>query len=319
MAALPPPASHTASAIDAAYVKAARSGDSMGVPMSQVINPCDRALWLAFRWAAEPEKPEGARQRRFATGEHYEQVMLDELRMIGADVWQIDETTGSQFRVDLANGHLRGKLDGVARGLPEAPATPHAVECKTANDKSFKAIVKGPIRETKPEHHAQVQLYMHALGLTRGLYMLAGKNDDARHIERIEYDPVFCLNLIARIERIVAASRPPARLHDDPNSKGAIECKWCPSRAICHEDAFPRTNCRTCMASTPQDGPRWVCERHSRALSYADMQAGCGAHLFIPELVPGDQVDADPEAGTVTYQMRDGSAWVDGAGQGRAA
>ncbi|KAB1068884.1 PD-(D/E)XK nuclease family protein [Methylobacterium planeticum] len=319
MAALPPPQSHTVLAIDAAYVEAARTGDSAGVPMSGVANPCDRALWYQFRWAAPGEGPEGARQRRFESGEIYEHRLLDMLRMIGCQVWEIDETTGKQIRVDLAGGHLRGKLDAVARGLPEAPATPHAIECKSSNDKSFKAIVKGPIRETKPEHFAQIQLYLHALDLRRGLYMLANKNDDAVHCERVEYDPVFCLALVARIERVVAAPRPPARLHDDPTSKAAFACQWCPARAICHEAAFPRQNCRTCMASTPSDGPRWDCERHKGRLSYDGMQAGCPDHLFIPELVPGSQEDADPERGTVTYRMADGSVWVDGAGRERAA
>lgn len=312
MPALPPPIAHTAEAIDAAYVKAARNGDSMGVPMSQVINPCDRALWYAFRWTAEPEKPEGSRQRRFATGEHYEQVMLDELRMIGAEVWQIDSATGKQFKVDLANGHLRGKLDGVAVGLPEAPQTPHAVECKSANEKSFKAIAKGKVRDTKPEHHAQIQLYMHALGLQRGLYMLANKNDDTRHTERVEYDAAFCLALIARIERIVVLGRPPARLHEDPTSKGAVECLFCTARPVCHEGAFPRVNCRTCLESEPHDGPRWTCRHRVKDLSYREQQDGCRGHRFIPELVPGEQVDADPRGRTVTYRMADGSVWVDG-------
>lgn len=312
MAALPPPIAHTLEAIDAAYVKAARNGDSMGVPMSQVINPCDRALWYSFRWAAEPEAPEGARQRRFATGEHYEEVMLRELRMIGATVWDTDDTTGKQFRVDLANGHLRGKLDGVATGLPEAPATPHAVECKSANEKSFKAITKGPIRETKPEHHAQIQLYMHALGLQRGLYMLAGKNDDSRHVERVEYDAAFCLGLISKIERLVSLERPPARLHENPDAKGAIECKWCPARGICHEGLFARRNCRTCMAVSAQDGPRWVCELHGHARTYEAQQEGCADHRYLPGLVPGEQVDADADAGTITYTLRDGAAWIDG-------
>ncbi len=39
----------------------------------------------------------------------------------------------------------------------------------------------------------------------------------------------------------------------------------------------------------------------------------CPAHLFLPALVPGVQVDADPEIETVTYRMRDGAVWVDGA------
>ncbi len=312
MAPLPQPISHTASLIDDAFVRAARNGDSMGVPMSSVANPCLRALWYAFRWAAEPETADGARERRFATGEIYEGRLLDMLRMIGCTVVQIDEATGVQMRVDLAHGHLRGKLDGEATGLPEAPATVHVVECKTANDKSFKAIIKGPVRETKPDHYAQVQLYMHARSRLRGLYMVVNKNTEELHVERVEYDPTFCATVVDRIERVVTAERPLPRLHEDPDTKGAIECKWCRARGVCHEGAFPRLNCRTCLFSSPQDGPRWRCEKHARPLTYGDMQAGCADHLLIPDLVPGEQIDADPDAGTVTYRMRDGSEWIDG-------
>ena len=39
----------------------------------------------------------------------------------------------------------------------------------------------------------------------------------------------------------------------------------------------------------------------------------CPAHLFLPALVPGEQVDADPEAETVTYLLRNGTTWIDGA------
>lgn len=316
MAPLPQPLAHTVLAIDEVYVRNARTGDSAGVPMSGVIHACDRHLWYAFRWAAQPEAATGERQRRFETGELYEGRLLDMLLLIGCDVQRIDPSTGRQFRVDLAGGHLRGKLDGVATGLPEAPTTPHAVECKSANDRSFKAITKGSIRETKPEHHAQLQLYMHALGLRRGLYLVANKNDDTIHAERVEYDPAFCLGLVARVERIVAAERPPVRLHADPTAKGALECRFCPALAICHEGAFARRTCRTCMAATLHDGPRWTCAMHGYALTYDNMQAGCPDHRFIPDLVPGQQVDADPDAGTVTYRMPDGATWVDG---GRAA
>ena len=315
MAPLPPPLQHTALAMDAAIVATAREFDSMGVPMSSVANPCERALWYAFRWAASAEKAEGGRQRRFRTGFQYERWLLDDLRAIGCQVAELDQTTGEQMRVELAGGHLRGKIDGRAVGLPEAPSAVHVVECKSHNDRSFKDLAKKGVRESKPDHFAQVQLYMHGTGIYRAVYVAANKNDDALHVERVAYDPVFCLALVARIERIVALVRPPARLHDDPSSKAAFACQWCPALGVCHEGRLARRNCRTCMASTPHDGPRWTCDRHERALSYADMQAGCDRHLFIPELVPGEQVDADPEAGTVVYRMPDGSVWIDGAGR----
>ncbi|MDR7037428.1 hypothetical protein J2X36_002175 [Methylobacterium sp. BE186] len=320
MAALPPPLSQTALAIDAAFVAAARDGDSAGVPMSGVANECQRALWYAFRWCAPLEAPTGKRQRIFETGNIYEGRLLDMLRMIGCEVREIDETTGQQLRVELAGGHLRGKVDGRVTGLPEAPVAEHVVEAKSMNERAFKALTKaGSVREAKPDHFAQLQLYLHGTGLRRGLYLAACKNDDEIYVERVEYDPAFCLALVDRIERIVASPAPPPRLHDDPTSKAAFACQWCPARALCHEGTFPRQNCRTCIESEPQDGPKWTCALHARTLSYSEQQAGCPDHRFVPAVVPGEQTDADPQRRTVTYRMPDGSAWVDGESAGRAA
>lgn len=312
MVALPKRPDTISDMINEAYVRAARTGDGLGIGMSQVINPCSRALWYGFRWCAEPEMPSGQRERIFETGNVYERRLLAMLRMIGCEVVEVDEATGGQFRVELIHGHLRGKLDAIATRVPGAPIARHVVECKSANDKSFKTISKGPIRDTKPEHFAQIQLYMHAFGIDRGLYMVANKNTDEVHTERVAYDPEFCAGVIARIEAVVLMERPPARLHDDPDAKGAIECRWCPAFAICHEGAFARRNCRTCMAVTAQDGPRWVCELHEHNRTYEAQQQGCADHRYNPAIVPGEQVDADASAGTITYRLANGDEWVDG-------
>lgn len=320
MAELPEPLSHTVAAMDAAIVAQARDFDSRGVPMSAAVNECDRAIWYGLRWAAPPEKPEGARQRRFRTGQAYETWMLADLTAAGIAVWTVDDSTGRQFSVELAHGWLRGKVDGVAEGIPEAPKTTHVVECKSHNEKSFKDLVKKGLRDAKPDHFAQCQLYMHGLGLTRCLYVAANKNTDEIHAARVEYDATFCIAIEARIERIVAAKRPPAKAHDDPTSKAAYACAWCPAKLICHEGQFARHNCRTCLHATPQDGANWHCERWDKPLSYQDQQTGCPAHLYIPELVPAEeQIDVDEIAGTVTYRMKDGSIWVDGGDRHVAA
>jgi hypothetical protein len=311
MTLIPPPISHIASAIDEAMVRNVRSADGAGVPMSAVGNPCDRAIWYAFRWAFPPEQPSAARERRFRTGFQYERWLLDDLRAAGCEVLEIDEETGKQYRVELVNGHLRGRIDGRVTGLPEAPKLEHVVECKSLNDKIFREVVKKGLQAAKPDHYAQCQLYCHASGLTRCLYLAANKNTDEIHAERIRLDVEFCRSLVVRIERIVQASRPPARLHEDPNSKAAFACHWCPAFIVCHEDAFARVNCRTCLSSSPVDGGRWHCERWNCHLSYVEQQAGCaGFHRFIPELVPGEQEDVIGED-TILYRLADGSEWQD--------
>lgn len=319
MPAIPTPFLHTIAAMDAAIEATARNGDSAGVSMSAVSNPCDRAIWYGFRWAAPPEASEGRRERRFRTGNQYERWLLDDLRSAGCDVIEIDEATGRQLRVELADGHLRGKVDGLATGIVEAPKAQHIVEAKSHNERSFKEVVKKGVKDAKPDHYAQCQLYMHGLGLTRCLYLAANKNDDAIHAERIAYDPAFCLALVSRIERIVQANRPPAKLFEDPSSKAAFACQWCTARGVCHEAQFARHNCRTCIHSSPVAGAGWTCARWDKALSYNEMQAGCPAHRYIPDLVPGEQIDVIGDD-VIVYRLPDGTEWHDGeAGEERAA
>ena len=59
MADLPPPFPHTTEAVYAELAKGARGADSAGISMSEATNPCDRALWYALRWAAEPRPFDG--------------------------------------------------------------------------------------------------------------------------------------------------------------------------------------------------------------------------------------------------------------------
>ncbi|TXN33922.1 oxidoreductase [Methylobacterium sp. WL19] len=314
MTFLPPATVSAVSLIDAAYVSAARNGDGAGIAMSAVSNECLRSLFYQFRWVADPEQSEGRKERIFKTGNLYETRLLDDLRAIGCDIQEIDETTGSQMKVELAGGHLRGKVDGRLTGFHTAPELERVVEAKSMNERSFKALVKaGNVREGKAEHYAQIQMYLHGTGIRHGIYIAACKNDDAIYVEEVPYDAAYCLAIEARIQRVIDAQSPPARLYDDPNAKVAFTCNFCRAKSQCHEGAFARVNCRTCLFSEAHDGPRWVCTRDNRTLSYRDQQAGCAGHRFIPGLVPGEQIDADQEAETITYQLADGAVWVDGA------
>ena len=305
MAPLPPPFPYTVEAVYAALAKAAGGGDSAGVAMSDAINECDRAIWYKLHWAA-PAKPfDGPGASKLATGLEWERRLIDDLAKIGV---MFDH---HQERVTLANGFLRGRCDATGTGFPEAPKTEHVIEAKSLKAEKFRAVVKHGVAKAIPDHYAQCQLYCHALGLTRAAYWCVNKDTDERHLERIEYDPVFCMNIVARIERIAAAQEPPARLHDNPHAKAAFQCLYCPALAICHEGAFARVNCRTCLAGTL--GPESLeCARDGSVKSYREQQAGCERHRYIPGLVPGDQVDVR-EGDLIVYRLRNGREWIDGA------
>ncbi len=374
MTALPEPISHTVLAVYAALEKSAHYGDSLGVPMSMVVEECERKLWMAFRWANYPRQEDepGRKESIFATGRLWEERLLDDLEAINCEVTRLDPATGQQFKVALADGWLRGKLDGKVLGLPEAAKTLHVVETKSHNSKSFKELVKhappgslfnrvanedpalkrlydsilkvlsqfkdakkavvdfvsainnddesiGGSRKgiciAKPDHYIQCQLYMHAEGLTRCLYYAVNKDTDERYAERVEYDHALAVRMEMKVERIVRADQAPPRLFEDPTAKAAFPCGWCAARPQCHEGAWARKNCRTCLSSEFLPGAVVRCALKGVELDYKAQQAGCSSHLFLPSLVWGEQVDASEAERWVKYRLKDGSEWVDGEGK----
>ena len=237
--------------------------------------------------------------------------MIADLRMSGVEVWDVDEN-GEQFGFSDHGGQFRGHMDGVLMGVKEAPKTPHLFEAKTHNLKSFKKLLSEGVA-SKPLHVAQMQIYMQYEGLTRALYLAHCKDDEEIYAERVEYDPIFAMRLIAKALEIITADAPPMRLHDDPTKKMAFACGYCQHKAVCHDGGWARRNCRTCLHATPMmDGDaRWHCDRHIIDLTYDEQQAGCESHLFLPGLVPGEQTDCDERAPWVEYILRDGSIWRD--------
>jgi hypothetical protein len=312
MPELPEPIPHTIEAIYKALAATARGSDSRGVPMSDVANECERAIWMKLRWACPPEEITGQKQRRFGTGLREEERLLDDLVAAGIQVERVDPATGTQFRVELANGWLRGRMDGRATGIPEAPKTMHVVEIKTHNDRSFKDLIKKKLQASKPDHYAQCQAYCHAEHLTRCLYLAVNKNTDELYAERVEYNAVYALQLEAKVSRIVNSDRAPPRLFEDPTAKNAYPCGWCSAFAQCHEKAFARRNCRTCISASFEDGANVRCAFFNKILSYDEQQRGCDNHLYLPSLVPAEQIDASEADRTITYRLVSGETWMDG-------
>lgn len=308
---LPELKSPVVAAIEAAW--ATRNDEQRGYLGASVLGrECERALWYDFRWAHEPEKFDGRMLRLFATGDVEEERLKDDLRAIGVEVLDRDPATGEQWAISFASGHARGHADGRLKNVPGAEKTEHLFEAKTHNDKSFKALKKDGVEKAKPVHYAQMQIYMHGLGLTRALYLAKNKNDDELYAKRVKYDAAKALQLVSKAERIVAAHAAPAKLHDDPEAKMAWMCRSCPALGICHHGEFARRTCRTCLHATPVEGGKWTCARFDRDLTIEDQRAGCAHHLYLPSLVPGEQIDADEALEHVTYRLATGAEWKDG-------
>jgi hypothetical protein len=299
------PPQPTVDAIYKWYEDSKESWDSLGINVGDIGKECDRELYYNLHWATPPEKVKGRNARLMETGNLEEPRFEADLRNVGVDVY------GAQDKIRLVAGHVRGKRDGAAMGLLEAPKTEHLLEFKTSNTKNFKKLLKDGLQKAKPEHYGQCQLGMHHFGLTRCMYLVKNKDDETLHSIRVEYDAEYCLKMLAKAERIVRATTPPARISEDP---GFFGCMFCKHKAVCHEDALPRITCRSCLHATAEmtGDAHWSCARWNKPLSFDEQKEACPAHLFDPDLIPGEQIDSDEIAETVTYRMKNGDLWIDG-------
>ena len=306
MAVLPKPPTPTLSAIYAAYEATRGDGFRDHLGASLIGKPCERALWYDFRWITPATFP-GRILRLFETGQLEEARLVRNLRATGATVLDVDPETGRQFRVEAVGGHFGGSLDAVAIGLIEAPKTWHVVEFKTHSARSFHELAAKGVARAKPQHAAQMQIYMALSGITRAIYLAVCKDTDALHIERIAADQAMADRLLAKAERVITAARPPSRISDDP---AWFECRFCPHHAVCHEGGAAAITCRSCLHATPVEAG-WHCDRHGHHPDPTQQRAACTSHLFVHDLVPGDVVDAGDDH--VAYRLADGTTWINDA------
>ncbi len=306
MAVLPPRPTPTIEAIFASYERDAGEGFRVHLGASLIGKECERALWYDFRWATRSRFP-GRILRLFETGQLEEARLVRNLRRTGATVLDADPETGRQWRVETHGGHFGGSLDAVAIGLLEAPKTWHVVEFKTHSAKSFTELKRDGVRKSKPRHWAQMQVYLRLTGMTRAMYVAVCKDTDEIHAERLPADREEGERLIAKAERIIHAQPPPARISEDP---AWWQCRACEHHDICHGGGAAEVTCRSCLHATPVENG-WHCVRWDRRLSTTDQRLACERHLYIPDLVPGEVLDAGDD--WVEYRMRQGGVWINGA------
>lgn len=305
MAALPPRPTPTVEAIYATFEANAEDGFRVHLGASLIGKECQRALWFDFRWTTRADFS-GRILRLFETGQLEEARIVRDLRRTGATVLEVDPESGRQWRVEAHGGHFGGSLDGVALGLLEAPKTWHVLEFKTHSAKSFAELKRQGVRESKPRHFAQMQVYLHLTGMTRAMYVAVCKDTDEIHVERVAADPAAGEGLLVKAGRVINSARPPERLSTDP---AWWQCRLCEHHSVCHDGAAAERNCRTCLHSTAIDGG-WHCAKWDRMLTPAEQRRGCDHHLYVPDLVPGEAVDAGDDH--VVYRLNTGATWIDG-------
>jgi len=278
MAKIPEPTHSIQSLIDKHHeATASKPRPHMGGSM--LGHPCERWLWLSFRWAVQPTFP-GRILRLFRRGHREEETILADLRAIGINILE-----GEQTRVDFG-AHVSGSVDAIIEGgVPGAPHKRHIGEFKTHSLKSFNDVSTKGVQNSKPEHWSQMQVYMHGTGIDRALYVAICKDDDRIYTERVRYDADAAIKLIQRGRRIAESDRMPPPLSTDSTW---YQCKFCPAHSFCHETKTTQhVNCRTCAHSTAKPDSSWTCERFAADNIPVEYQhEGCEQHILHPDMVP---------------------------------
>ncbi len=294
-----PRQSETVKAIFDHYKKVGDAEPVRGYLGASIIgHPCSRYLWYIFRHCCKP-KFDGRMRRLFKTGDLAESHFVKNLRDIGCEVHDAD-ANGEQFEVRAIHGHFSGHMDGCAYGIPESPRNWHVLEFKTHNAKSFTNLEQQGVQKSKPQHYAQIQVYMHLTGITRALYLAVNKNTDDLYSKRFYYDVEYVTQLMDKAQGIITATAPPERVGCRPDS---YYCKWCDAQSICwghkHKKDIlgvvqecpalpvPALSCRQCCHAEPvmsgQYG-NWACKKHKRGLSPECQARPCEDHLVLSGL-----------------------------------
>lgn len=241
MAALPERFDPTLAAIDREMERrAAEEPRRSYLGASQVGHECERFLWYSIR----PEYPRmpfnAASLYRFEDGHRSEDVMAARLRMVPGVELHTADPQGKQYGFSDLDGRFRGHVDGLVRGLLQAPATEHIWEHKAVNDKKFAELSKlkdqlgekAALAAWDPVYYAQAVVYMHYFDMTR--HYLTVSTPGCREVVscRTDANPAMAEALRDKARRVIESPVPPARLSE---RREFFKCKWCDYREVCHD------------------------------------------------------------------------------------
>lgn len=233
---------------------------------------CMREIWYSWRWA-NPVNHEARMLRLFNRGHREEDRFIEWLTPICTNVWPIDPRTGEQIRVEDFKGYFGGSLDGVVRN-PAGYQGDYLVEFKTHGDKSYQKLQVEGVREAKPEHYTQMQVYLHYKpNLLGALYFAINKNDDNLYVEFVARDKDHAKATLKKIAKILLSAEPPERF--EGSSEYNFKCnRFCDFHSQCWKNKEPAVSCRTCESIRPTD-EGWLCSKHGHILGSQDQRNAC--------------------------------------------
>ena len=207
---------------------------------SRVGHACERALQFEFAGAPKDDGADfpGRTLRIFAIGHVLEDLAIQWLRAAGIDLYtrKGNNPDGEQFGFSVAGGRIRGHVDGIIAGGPDALklGVPALWECKTMHAKNWRETVKNGVAVAKPIYAAQIalyQAYMDAavLGLASNPALFTAINKDTAelHHELVPFNAELAQRMSDRAVRILRATDAGELLPRLARDRDHFECRMC--------------------------------------------------------------------------------------------
>ena len=267
--------------------------------MSQIGHPCWRHLFYSFR-GCKKRIISASGIKAIQDGYDQENKMAERLRMLPyielhtTDPENPKEQTGHKLLLD----HFRGHMDGMIKGIKEAPLTWHVWEHKSVNQTKFNKLQKlifekgekNALQEWDEIYFAQDQIYMHEAKVERH-YLTVSTPGGRDYIScRTNYNKKIAEGIITKAQVIIFENWDiPERLS---KNREFYLCKRCEFQEICHDGEFPLVNCKTCRYSEPiKDGKRkclYKDEIIDDNVLYIDI---CQYHIYNPALISAKLIE----------------------------
>jgi hypothetical protein len=226
-----------------ALIDAALEADARAKPpraylgASRIGEPCARRLvYELTQTPPDPgREPQGTLLRIFAAGHAFEDLTARWLQAAGFELRTV-RRDGAQFGFSVADGRIRGHIDGVITGGPEIGVTwPALWEHKALKHRSWTELVKRGLRQARPLYLAQTQLYMAYLELEVAVFTAMSKDTQELYHEGVGFDAGLAQALSDKAVLVVRAAEAGEllpRIAADPDHH---LCRMCPFATRCWE------------------------------------------------------------------------------------
>lgn len=279
--------------------------------MSEIGHECWRYLFYSFRGCAkrnidlsiekDPDviAKEALGIRRTGGGHIQEDIMAERLRLLPYITLYTKDPNNEKEQIgfQLLLNHFSGHLDGMIKGIIEAPATWHVWENKACGDKKFTELENAIMKYGEKEalynwnivYYAQAQTYMLCSQTERHYLTVVDSGGIKWTSVRTEFNRKYAESLIEKAKTIIFDNwNIPPKMNQN---REFFQCKWCHFQGICHDGNLPDVNCRSCRYREPVQNGENKCLLHKKIIEKELLNSSCSDHIYNPAIVPAKMIE----------------------------